>query len=59
MLDGVCVVWAGLLKKPLEVVCRRPHQAPVAVCGGRDVSHTGPARFLVTTIIMACHGCGP
>jgi hypothetical protein len=33
VLDGVCVVWVGLLKKPLEPVYRRPRQAHVATHG--------------------------
>jgi hypothetical protein len=34
VLDGVCVVWTGLLEEPLEVVRRRPHLMLSTVCGG-------------------------
>jgi hypothetical protein len=34
--DGVCMVWAGLLEEPLEVVCERPRLTLVAPCESRD-----------------------
>jgi hypothetical protein len=40
VLDGVCVVWAGLLEKPLEVLHRRPRRAVVTACGSQDAPHT-------------------
>jgi hypothetical protein len=56
--DGVGVVWASLLKEPLEVVCMRPHRAPTATCGGRDVPHARAAHFLAVVLVAAGHGHG-
>jgi hypothetical protein len=53
------VVWESLLKKPLEVVGRRPCQAPVAARGGRDAPHTRAALFLVAAVAMVGRGRGP
>jgi hypothetical protein len=41
MPDGVCVVWAGFLEEPLEVVLGRPRLMLVTACGGQDVPHVG------------------
>jgi hypothetical protein len=46
VLDGVCMVRAGLLEESLEVVRRRPHLALGATCISRNVPHTGVACFL-------------
>jgi hypothetical protein len=54
VLDGVCVVWAGLLEKPFEVVCRQPRLMLVIACGSRGGPHTGGACLTVIAI-----GCGP
>jgi hypothetical protein len=57
--DGVCVVWAGFLEEPLEVVCKRPHLMLVTVNGGQDMPHTGVARLPVTAVVMVGHHRGP
>jgi hypothetical protein len=59
VLDGVCVGWAGLLDKHLEVVCGWPHRMLVSMCRSRDVSHTRVAHIPVVAIIMAGRGRGP
>jgi hypothetical protein len=53
VLDRVCVVWAGLFEKPLEVVCRQPRLSLVAVCDGQGAF---PARAACLTIIAIGHG---
>jgi hypothetical protein len=50
------MVWASLLKEPLEMIHGRPRWALVNVRGGRDVSHTRAARFPVTVVIMDDRG---
>jgi hypothetical protein len=57
--DGVCVVWAGLLEKPLEVVHRRPCRTLVSVHGGRDVPHAEAAHLPVVAVIVASHRHSP
>jgi hypothetical protein len=57
--DGVCVVWAGFLEEPLEVVRRRPHLTLVVVHGGRDAPHTGATRLPVVAIVVVGRGHGP
>jgi hypothetical protein len=57
--DGVCMVWAGFLKEPLEVVCGRPRLTLVAACGSQDAPHVGIARLPVIAIIMVGRGRGP
>jgi hypothetical protein len=57
--DGVCVVWAGLLEKPLEMVCRWPRWTLVAVRGGPDAPRTRAARLQVIAVIVSGHGCSP
>jgi hypothetical protein len=47
------------LGRPLEVVCRRSYQVPIAASGGRDASHAGTACFLVAAIIVAGRGHDP
>jgi hypothetical protein len=59
VLDGVCVVWAGLLNKPLEVVHRWPRQEFVAVRDSRDLSHAGATSLSAAVVAMAGHGRGP
>jgi hypothetical protein len=41
------MVWARLLKVPLEVIRRRPHRELATARAGRDVSHAGATRFKV------------
>jgi hypothetical protein len=55
--DGVGVVWASLLKEPLEVFCRHPHQAPTALHGGRDAPHARAAHF--QTMVLIVDGTAP
>jgi hypothetical protein len=57
--NGVCVVWIGLLKKPLEVVHGQPQWTLVTVSGGRDASHAGATCLPVMVVITAGHGRGP
>jgi hypothetical protein len=57
--DGVCMVWIGLLEKPLELVHRQLRRTLAAVCIGRDASHTGATRLLVVAIIVDSRGRGP
>jgi hypothetical protein len=59
VLDEVGMVWVGLLKKPLDVVYRWPHQASIAVHGGRDLSHVKAAHLLAVVVTTAGHGRGP
>jgi hypothetical protein len=59
VLDGVHVVWAGLLEKPLEVVHRRPHRMLAVARIDRDESYTGATRLPVRVIVADGHGCGP
>jgi hypothetical protein len=54
--DGICVVWVGLLEKPLEVVHRRPRLMLVTVCGSCGASHAGAAHL---AIIIIGRGHGP
>jgi hypothetical protein len=56
---GVCVVWAGFLEEPLEVVCKRPRLMLVTLHGGQDMPHTGVARLPVTAVVMVGHHRGP
>jgi hypothetical protein len=57
--DGVCMVWAGLLEKPLEVVHRQPHRTLVIARGGRDAPHAGATHLLVVAIVVPGHGHCP
>jgi hypothetical protein len=57
--DGVRLVWVGLLKDSLEVVCRWPRPTLVAMCGSRDVPHVEAACLPVVVVIVVGHGCGP
>jgi hypothetical protein len=57
--DGVCVVWVGLLEKPIEVVRRWPHRTLVATRSGRDAPHVGATHLLVVAIIAVGHGHSP
>jgi hypothetical protein len=57
--DGVCVVWAGLLKKPLEVVCRRPHWTLIVAHDSRDAPRARDARLPVLAIVVAGRGRSP
>jgi hypothetical protein len=53
------MVWAGLLQRPLEVVCRWPYQAHVATRDAQDAPHARTAHFPAATIITTGHGHGP
>jgi hypothetical protein len=57
VLDRVRVVWAWLLEKPLEVVCRWPHWTLATAHVGQDACHTEAARLPVGVIIA--DGRGP
>jgi hypothetical protein len=57
--DGVCMVWTGLLKEPIEVICRWPYRVLVTVHGGRDASHIGASHLQVAAVITAGRGRGP
>jgi hypothetical protein len=57
--DGVGVVWASLLKEPLEVVRRRPHRASTAARGARDAPQARATCFLAMILITMGHGGGP
>jgi hypothetical protein len=50
------MVWAGLLKKPLDVVHRQPHRTLVTVRDSWDAPHADAARFLVMAVVAACRG---
>jgi hypothetical protein len=50
------MIWAGLLKKPFEVVRTRPHPTLVIRCGGQGAPHTRVSRLAV---IVIGHGRGP
>jgi hypothetical protein len=51
-----CVVWAGFLEEPLEVVRWQPCLTLVDVHGDRDASHTGAACLPIIVIIMVGRG---
>jgi hypothetical protein len=59
VLNGVRVVWAGLLEESLKVVCWWPRLALDTVPGGRDVLHVGVVRFLVIIVIVVGRSCNP
>jgi hypothetical protein len=59
VLDRVGMVWASLLKEPLEVVYGHPCRAPTTVRGGRDASHARAARFPAMVLVTASCGRGP
>jgi hypothetical protein len=59
MLDGVCVVWAGILQEPFEVFRGQPRLTFVTTCGGRAVPHTRAARLPVVSIVVASHSRVP
>jgi hypothetical protein len=56
VLDGVCVVRAGLFKKPLEVI-RRLHRTLAAARVGRGVSRIGAGHLPIVVVIA--DGRGP
>jgi hypothetical protein len=56
--DRVGVVWASLLKEPLEVVCSQPRRAPTVTCGGRDVPHARATHFPATVLVVTGHDHG-
>jgi hypothetical protein len=57
--DGVCIVWAGFLEEPLEVVRGWPRLMLVTACGGWDAPHARATRLPVVAIIMVSCGHGP
>jgi hypothetical protein len=58
-LDGVCVVWAGFLEEPLEVVRGRPRLMLVTMSSAQDMPHTRAASLPIIAIIMVSRGHGP
>jgi hypothetical protein len=56
VLDGVCVVRAGLLEESLDVVCRQPHMALDAVPSGRNALHVEAVHMLPIVIITTASG---
>jgi hypothetical protein len=59
LLDGVCVVWASLLKESLEVVCRWSCLVLATTCGSHDTRHAGATHFLVVAVIAIDRSCDP
>jgi hypothetical protein len=57
--DRVCVVWVGLLEKPLEVIRRWPRWTVAAAHGGRHAPCTGAAHLPAVSIITVGHGHRP
>jgi hypothetical protein len=58
MLNGVCVVWAGLLLESLEVVCQCARLA-LATAHARNAPHAKASCFLVAVIVVVSHGPNP
>jgi hypothetical protein len=50
--DGVCMVWAGFLEEPLEMVCSWPHLVLAAVHGGRDAPHARAAYLFIIAVVV-------
>jgi hypothetical protein len=59
MLDGVCMVWTGLLEESLEVVCRQPHLALAVVCSSHNMTHAGAICFLIIAAVIVHRSCNP
>jgi hypothetical protein len=57
--DGVLLVWAGLLKLSLEVVCRWLRLMFAAVHGSRDAPHIGATCLFDIAVIIVGDGRGP
>jgi hypothetical protein len=53
LLEGVCVVQAGLLEESLRVVCRQPCLVLATACGGHDALQVRAVRFLVIIVIVS------
>jgi hypothetical protein len=53
------VVWTGLLKKPLDVVRRRPHRTLVPAHDGRDAHCAEATHFSAVAIVTAGQGRSP
>jgi hypothetical protein len=50
----VCVVWAGFLEEPLEVVCRWPCLTLVAVHGSQDAPYVGaPHLSIIAAVVVS------
>jgi hypothetical protein len=60
VLDGVCIVWAGLLEESLKVVCQWSCLVLDNAPDGRDILHIVVVRFFVIIIItIAGRGSNP
>jgi hypothetical protein len=59
VLDLVCVVWTGLLKESLEVVCRLPRLTPATTRSSCNAPHVRVIGFLVAVVIIVGHGHNP
>jgi hypothetical protein len=55
----VCVIWAGFLEEPLDVMHRWPHLTLFTVRGGPDATHARTACLPVVAIIVVGRGHGP
>jgi hypothetical protein len=56
--NRVCVVWAGFLDEPLEVVRGQPCLTLVAVCDSRGAPHARVACLSIVGVIVVSHGHG-
>jgi hypothetical protein len=59
VLDGVHMVWAGLLNKSLDVVCQRPHLGLASTCGSSEALHVGATHFFLVIVVVVGHGHNP
>jgi hypothetical protein len=55
VLDGVHVVWVGLLEESLEVVHQWPRLALQTMHSSDDTLHAGAINFLVVVIVIVDH----
>jgi hypothetical protein len=59
VLDGLHMVWAGLIKELLDVVCIRPCLVLASTCSSRDAPHAKVAYFLIVATIIVGRGYNP
>jgi hypothetical protein len=59
MLDGVHMIWTGLLEKSLKVVSWWPHLVLATMHGSCNIPHVGAVCFLDTVIIVVSHDLNP
>jgi hypothetical protein len=59
VLDGVHMLWAGLLNKSLDVVCQRPHLGLASTCGSSEALHVGATHFFLVIVVVVGHGHNP